>query len=470
MPRPQYDFAIKDYRPVARITYYAHAYGGRVFHLEPELIQITTQKAMGQPYGTFSIQLVDRVGTDGLTWQQRAQMMDYIEIYMGNDDQHVPIVMRGVVHNAQRIFDIPQQGGPERYTQINGYDLGYLFTANRVRYLWQFDPTAIVAEQYQLSAVFGLGLGPYTPDQFMTAVLDKIVNKTGIAVMQKATPQLPTFIYRGDLPDEYQLSLVVIQAFTGQYWNLMNYFASAPFSELFYIDTPEGPTLFYRQPPYRDLDGSPLGVYQASSATLPTVTVALSDKKTHALGKSASEMYCFYMVYSDQTALNQGGSYNYAPFFGGQARNDYIPSAVTGSVGVNKPSNPIYDKDIEARFGFLDLNINTPFISAYPASATKQQATAWASGVSSISVSMNTWLYHAMRHNHAFESGEITVHGDPDLTIGRYILVPEWQEEFYVTGVNHTFIQYQSWETDVTVIRGYAYGQNTAPTVYAYRG
>lgn len=449
MTRPQFDFSTTEYRPSAKILLYS---GDKLYQLQSDLIAIARSKQMGQASGQWTVQLVDRIGTDGLTWQQRAKVGDYIEIYEGNAPNEPQIVLRGFVINAQRSFDIQGTGGPTRYTQLAGLDMGYVVQANQVRYLWPFDPTAIVANQYQLDSNFGIKPTGYTPTKFFNEVITKIVNNTGVKQMQSqihnGTP--PYFATQCDLPDQYQINTISIQAFTGQYWNLLSYFASAPFSELFYVDLPKAPMFYYRQPPYRDLDGSYLGVFKAPSALLPTITVKLADKKSHALGKSANEMYAFYMTYSDLVPTSQQANFNFMEFFGGAASSDQNGGSITNSVGVNNPSNPIYDKAIEARYGFRQLSVNTPFISALTQGF-----------FANVTVPMNTWMYRAFRHNDEFESGTITVHGDPNITIGRYVHVPEWGMDFYVTGVTDNFVQYQTWTMDLQVIRGYAYGSNT---------
>lgn len=470
--RPQYDFQIATFRPVAKVVLYSR---GNRYELYDDLIQVTTSKSKSSPSGTFSVQVVDRIGTDGLTWQQRAQVMDYCEIYMGNQPQEPQIIMRGFVINAQRIFDIGATGGPSRYTQLNGVDLGYIFQANQVRYLWQFDPTAIIASSLQLDATYHIGPGPYSPKAFIENVFSTIINGDGIARMRQQIPQIPDFEVVSDLPDGYEMNLISVQPFTGAYWNLLSYFKSAPFSEMFYLDLPSGPIFLYRQPPYRLLDGSPTGVFTAPFATLPTADVPLAQKKTHALGKSANEMYAFLMVYSDQVTITPGGSFNYAPFFGGAALGLDKPGAVTSSIGTKSPSNPIYDESIEARYGFQPLNINTPFISAFipaPKGTSSTQANSlqqqWLSGVNSTAVSMCTWLYHVYKDNAQFESGTLTVHGRPDLLPGAYVRIPEWDSEYYMQTVNHTLVQYQTWTSDLSVLRGYTYGRQTAPVLFSY--
>ncbi len=470
-PRPQYGYEITTYRPTAKVVLYSR---GSRYELYNDLIQITTSKSKSNPSGSFSIQLVDRIGTDGMTWQQRIQTMDYCEIYAANAPQEPQIIMRGFAINAQRIFDIGATGGPNRYTQINGVDLGYIFQSNEIRYLWQFDPTAVVASPFQLSASYHIGPGPYSPKQFIEVVFNSFIAE-GISRMREQIPQILDFKVVSDLPTGYQMNLFNVQSFTGPYWNLLSYFKSAPFAEMFYLDLPNGPTFFYRQPPYRLLNGSMTGVFESPSATLPTINVKLADKSTHALGKSANEMYAFFMVYSDQVSITPGGSYNYAPFFGGAAFGKDSPSAIKGSIGTKSPSNPIYDETLEARFGFKALNVNTPFISAFlplpsgtSSSIKKSLQQSWATGVSGTAVSMCTWLYNVYRNNDQFESGTITIHGRPDVMPGQYVRINEWKMEYYVQSINHTIVQYQKWTADLSVIRGYTYGNSNQTVIYAY--
>ena len=458
MARPQYDFSVAQHRPQAIIKLYS---GNTVYTLETDLIAIARSKQIGQASGQWTIQLVDRVGSDGLTWQQRAQTGDYIEIYEANQPTAPQMVMRGFIINPQRNFDIGQTGGPTRYTQLAGLDMGYIVQANQVRYLWPIDPTAVVGNQYQLSSVYGIKPGAVTPSQFFSDTMDKLVNGVGVANMQEARQSgiPPKFATACDLPSQYQINTISVQAYTGQYWNLLSYFSSAPFSELFYVDLPSSPTMYYRQPPYRALDGSYLGVFGKPTALLPTVAVKLVDKKSHALGRSCNEMYAFFMTYSDLAMINQNLGYNYAAFFGGAAQNDITQDSIVGSVGTHNPSNPIYDKSIENRYGFQQLSISTPFISALTQGF-----------FSDVAVPMNTWMYNVFKHNDQFESGTITVHGDPNITIGRYVHVPEWGMDFYVTGITDNFVQYQTWTMDLQVIRGYAYGTITNAQIYSSSG
>lgn len=460
MPRPTFDYAVAHHLPVAHVVVHSR---GRLWELRDDLIAINRVKNIGNATGSFSVQLVDRIGSDGLTWQERIQTGDDIIIYEANAPTKPVKVLRGVCVNAQRIFSISTTGGPDRYTQINGYDMGYVFTWNQIRYLWPIDPTAIVGTKYQLDANFGLNVGPFTPTQFLDDAVSILVNGNAYSTLKPQHPLLEKFQTKCDLPNKYQINLINVQAFTGQLWNLFDYYMSSPIAELFYVDLPDAPMLYYRQPPYMDLSGAMLGVFTAPSATLPDVTVRLVDKQNHALGRSANEMYAFYMTYSDQVTLTQSASFNYAPFFGGAAKRyaSAAQGAITSSVGVDRPSNPIYDKTIEARYGFQPLNINTPFISSLTAVNPSLNPVGWAS----VAVPINTWAYHVFRHTDQMESGTITVHGDEAITIGRYAYIPEWGMKYYVQGLTDQFVQYGTWQMTLQVVRGYPYG-NAKPVIF----
>ena len=63
-----------------------------------------------------------------------------------------------------------------------------------------------------------------------------------------------------------------------------------------------------------------------------------------------------------------------------------------------------------------------------------------------------------MKGNARYQGGAITAQGRPDFIIGRYVQVPEWQQEFYIAGVQHSFqakgAPSPSWQSQLTVARG----------------
>lgn len=67
---------------------------------------------------------------------------------------------------------------------------------------------------------------------------------------------------------------------------------------------------------------------------------------------------------------------------------------------------------------------------------------------------MNKWLMAVMRDNPRFEQGTFTVHGHEKYAIGQYATLPQWDTEYYIAGVQHNYVQYQTWQTQLSVERG----------------
>ncbi len=106
-----------------------------------------------------------------------------------------------------------------------------------------------------------------------------------------------------------------------------------------------------------------------------------------------------------------------------------------------------YDKNL---YGTRPLIVDSPWLNPYTGSNTSQPNTA----LINLASDLNEWLMSVMQDNAKFKSGQLVVHGSEDLVIGNYAKVPEWNEEFYLSTVAHTYVYPQSWQATLGVVRG----------------
>lgn len=431
-----------EFRP--KFSIIAHTMRGENYILTDDVVSWQTQKAISQPQGTFAIGLVAKKHS-GKTWDELLQPMDYIEIRAIQNPRagEMPIIMRGFIDYAGKSGTFAQTGGPsEPRVTIQGRDYSKLLLEWQVLYLFTSNNQVKTAEAPG-GIGFGLQMNYGIPTKLMpipsffnelnTHLADPIIKG-----LHAYNVDIPAWKYHTDLPD-WEMTTTPILSYTGSFWNLYAYFASAPFGELFVRDDQDGPALYARMPPYKTYEGGT----PSPASQIPTIITISTAEMQYSLGRTDNDVYNYFLTWGDAM----------------QGVGLTMPSFATNpNNGVNLPGQNLY--------GPRPLIVDSTWVNPYSSNGKKanQNALTQAS-------TLNQWLINVMSENQKFKTGTLTVAGRFEYQIGQYANVSEWDEEYYISGVSHNFVAFQQWTAQLQVVRGRPLnGAKNTTTTLAHSG
>lgn len=438
---------INSYTPQAEIT--AISDGGRQYALTQDAVSLTTVRSVDGGAGSFSLQLTAAKDKRGLMWTDKIRAMDYLEIRAGNrrlPNGKLPVRMRAFVDSSSESLIMPKEGGPQRGILITGRDYTKLFQSQNVQYLWSqtlpadgsfpgldmnfgvpSDGTAAIKDIAQtiLDDVF-LGKGGKTGEPFLPLYR----GVTGINV--------PDIISHFSVPDNFKAQYFTINAWTGPFWNLIDYLSSPPLGELFMYDSEAGPILVLRVVPLRDISGKIIS--PAQEPELPTIEIDPAMVSAYDLGRTDQQVLNYFFAMSDAASSGGTVALNYAT----QGLDLFHWSPYVGS---GKGDNPYWSSRSARKFGLKPLNIQTPWIQLWTQTddSARQNAAV-----------LSNYLGLAYDHNESLIGGEMTCHGSEHYIPGRYVKFSD--ALFYLEKVTETFnfigSSSPSWAASLYLTRG----------------
>ena len=395
----------------------------------------TTSKNLAQPEGTFNIGLVPRKVKGESTWADLIEPMDYVEIRASATGQKtngkLPIIMRGFVDSVGEGFAIGATGGPsEPRITIAGRDYSKLLIVWQILYLWTQNSTANMAAYqsgFGLFYNYGLQLVAAPLQQFFTNIFHKMVDPITSGIQQNWM-SIPNFRADIELPD-YEMSLTPVMSYTGSFFNLFSYFSSPPFGECFVWDDDTSPVLTTRVTPYHSYDG-----LTPTPGKEIKPSYDLTQIQSYNLSRTDSDLFTYYLTWGDSTQQTQLT----------------MPVFVTAGLNGISTSN-------QSLFGTRPLIVDSAWVNPFNGSDT----TAQNQNAVSVANDLNTWLLAVMQDNQRFKSGNMSVHGNEKYRIGTYANFKQKNEEYYVTSVQHTYTQFQRWDTKLYLTRGRSLGASS---------
>lgn len=400
-----------------------------------------TTKALSQSQGTFTINLVARRDSKG-DWSDKIEAMDFVEIRASENGSLVngqlPIVMRGFVDFLEHSLAFGSTGGPsEPRIIISGRDYAKLLIEWQVLYLWtQNNLPQLAALNNGFGLLFNYNLQTVGAllDSFFDQAFKGIVQPIVTGLQNNRIPSLPSLIPSFDLPN-YEMSFMQVQSYTGSFWNLFQYFISPPFGELFIWDDDTGPTMTARMTPYRSYDGY---VPSPGKVLKPSITIYTTDATSYNIVKTDASVYNYFLVWGDASQLTQ----QTMPAF-----------SIDKGNGVNTAGQDLY--------GTRPLIVDSPWINPFDQTNTAKPN----SDPFSDAAELNQWLMYTMQDNQRFKMGSMTLHGSSRYKIGQYAEIDGWNQEYYISGVSHNYQQFQTWTTQLNLVRGRPSGNitTTAP-------
>lgn len=425
----------------------------------------TTHKDTSGTAGRFVLNLTAVRDRQGRTWAEKIGAMDYLEIRAGDTHRTapLPIIMRGFVDSVQESIGFDSKGVPTRTITVAGQDWTKLLNIWQVQYLWPVDPiTAALAlttpMPVALSVAWDISWNLSSMASFISSIRDKVVNKVWQAV-HAIYPTLPELTYRVALPPQAQVAIPYVENFTGSFWNLLTYYQSPPFAEMFVLDTDNGTDLIYRLAPYYTLEGGKPDLWDASrlgsTALEGPVTVSEDFLSNIQTGHSDADVYTYYLSTPDSSITQ---TLQIAPFISAGAQAGVTTGIIPNASAPKGPQNPIYLIGDIPLYGFRPLSVQTPWLGASIAQGAD------ITNVQQDAAQLTWWLYQVFKSNQYFSSGTIALHGNESLRVGRYLHVQKhgYTAQYYIQSVDNNFVYAEpgaplgTWSATLGVSRGAA--------------
>lgn len=424
---------------------------------------VRTGKGVRDPAGTFYISVPDKPysGTlidnkDGSPPVGSAESLyglvepqDIIEIRMrhGVGSGQLPIVMRGFVSKVARSQGMTQgpDGKPFRGVTITGQDYGKLWQQLQINYL----PGYVVGEDtltaFKLFERYGVGFqaAMRAPD-FVRTVVSAILDPYLQGIVQEESRLPRTIVMDEDqLVEHGTTSISGPQNKEGTIYDLLRTFGDVgAWNELFLEDREDGVFCVYRPNPFKRLDGS----HVIEDATLPA-TVEIDDVDVSALNVERS----------DENVANY--FWVRAPRFefvnDALMRQDQALGAESDTVLLGKYQNTsttLYG----VKLMFLSSEMGGDDVETFSSGLPEAQKVARESLMANWQNYRRRQLVDSNKDNVVLESGSAQLRGNEAVRAGQYLRINrgKFSAEYYVANVQHTFVQFQSFQTSVMLERG----------------
>lgn len=444
---------------------------------------VSTNRSLYSPIGTFDIHMNDRgfnlksdtelspfkafLNQYGFSFDGSGEPldclygliepMDMIEIYMsGTKTNEPPIVMRGFVRDIARDESFDNNGQPMRNISVSGTCLGSAFDIYKICIAKELNTqgnTNLFMTDSDWAKVYGFNDGNPLPQlcgDFMQTMTNFINTKFMAAL---GYPDIKTSISVND----GKVLVSNISSYEGAFWGVMIERADTPWNELFIEDTKDATQLVYRPTPWVDLNNElcqtePDG--KSRKGLVKPVVINIPSNELKSLSVTRGDSRIFNYVSLDSSFVSLTG------------RSDHQRAML----------NPLYQ--------YFDYENNNPNIygirrldaalyqvpesfAKYPAQQLAKEADKDAGDSLSYAFNRRRQLALMNADNVVLEDGSMIIKGNENVKCGMYISITRGKmiNQYYVVGVTHSFVPFQSFTTTVDFIRGTGFvGRNRLET------
>lgn len=410
-------------------------------------VQVT--KGVSEPAGGWQVTLADRALQSGGTYESLyglVEPMDMVEIRMRHGTPttagRLPIVMRGFVTDVRRSEGMGNDGRPQRAVVLSGQDYGKVWQIIQINYFAGYLVGQSLLTDFKLFEQFGIGYETTLPaEKFLEDVIYKVVNPY-LDRMLPSNSVLPRSIQ----VDSWVKGGTVspgIQAQEGTIYELLRSFGDVgPWNELFMEDRDDGVYCVYRPNPYVDITTGEL--IQKDAPDPVFVDVDAVDVMAMSVSRSDANVANFYWVDSARFNLatdvyrRQNAEASQDPTV---VLRDY-PNSDAKLYGIRLMR-------VSTQQGGSDMTTHNTGGKAAGVEAMEKSFAGWADGRRRVLVESN-------RDNVLMESGSIRMRGREDLKPGRYLRITrgDFVATYYVNQVDHEFVPFVGFFTNVAVSRG----------------
>lgn len=433
---------------------------GQLGNPNNDILSITVSKDLTNPVGDWQIRFVP-TDINGENWFDRIDIFSYIEIKLkGGGDVKEKMVMRGIVDNIEKEEEYSSTV-PSRTITVSGRDFGALLTDIQVYWVPGIDPKRYLLKMLNWAAdgtPFHLLTAQETFNIFFTYWKDMVsitVGETRVSLIDKVDTRAESWIKNGKTTN---IHLISYQGPQGTpWWNLFSEYQDKPFHEIFIYDDDDFCRLIMR--PSRLLDTT--GNYNKRVSELiqddimyplhPYFEVIDSEKIGFTIAKSGSSIYSYYITIPKVQMLSKESIQSIGLLKAGgnpkECKNPYF------AVDDNLPSciNRYGFRPLEAGIMFMNTDQgeigNDPPENTYEVKQVREYNKVKSDN---LNLTMVAWFLA----NPLFRSGNMVIRGTNVPIIGTYVLDKGEGMEYYVEGVTHEFINFESYKTTLRLTRG----------------
>lgn len=411
---------------------------------------VTTNKAINNPNGGFTIRLADQivpVFKDSI--YAMIEPMDIIEIRMSRVGEPL-MVMRGIVTDTSLVESIGSDGRPSRMVTIKGGDCGCILRMIQIYFLKGSQVKDLVSQmsgQY-LHEMFGIKYMEMSGGEFVYALVNTVINAFINEIANPALPPLDVD-YSGADPIDTVYPNGLQANPQGTMWShIQNHGNLGPFYEMLIEDSPQATTLVYRKPPYKAVS---TGAYIFPKTSAESFDLPPREITSITRARSEHDVSNFYYVRNSRAELLTS-----------------IDTTLQSIIGDgSKLSKKTYPNCEERLYGFRAMEVNTNHSAPNSVQIPGQNK----SRVESSNVSYAEYMLKQIKYlqdcnvdNVLFESGTIQCQGSPEFKPGMYFETNWGRDNLssgYVTSVTHTFEPFRTYTCTLQYIRGTGFVQRS---------
>ncbi len=451
------------------------------------VISVTTQKALNNPAGTFSITLAgDEWAKDkpsGGIPSKKLRPNDLVIITMGYKGKTADTVMVGLIDSVELDRSVDAQGKPTVVTTVTGRDFGKVLLKATLK----FYPTINGAKPDASGETYFLTKDPWTtfwttylpPEEKLMSTPALLADRTIRFVLQKLynvkwnvydtrtntkkTPDLAQIFRYMCSKTQFTMPFnLTLDGFDGSVWNLLERATIKPVMEIFVDTRTEKETdgedgwlvkdfeeasieakSQLKTAPYASpaiTFGSDMSKVVLTMRNTPFTKELWDSKKRHTLTDVD--------VINEKLRVSDNEHFNV--FFAGSS---LAPMGISLE-DQKKLFVPLMNEADAKRYGLSPLEIDVRGMEvsrvklADPNEKPKvvEQMKGFADGTTKL---LKSWY----EKNHEYKAGTLEVRGNGSYKIGQVL---DYEElDYYIEGVTQSFHQFMSWQTTLSVTRGY---------------
>jgi len=427
-----------------------------------QLLSVVTQKDLTEPSGSFQIQLTPEKDSNGLTWFDRINIWDFVEIdFKGILDDRELTCMRGLIDSVTFSEDYAS-GVPQRSIMVSGRDLGCLLTDFHIYMIPELGEKA-AAEMvvggpvwFRAAEKGFIGGNAYDTFEFLTKMFFEQID---LVISSEASILTYLDWDAASFMDDLRTYIGYLQGYQGPWWNAFSQYQDQPFHEMFVYDSNAMSWFILRPSRLKDANRnyhptviSLMSNSEKSHMYPPDFTITNEEKISTSLSKHITDMYNYYLT---------------IPTLNVMTKIDFRGTAIQNNFDNPENSkNPFFQLDKEypsymKKYGFRKKEFETTYIDL-DIGQFKRQGQGYNSELKNTFVELGEELNRVLvawfLHNPLLLSGNIQIAGTNRSIIGTYMIDQDEKMEYYVEGVNHNFVTLQSFTTNLRVSRGLPLG------------
>lgn len=417
---------------------------------------IRTSKSVREPAGGFALTFGDQPYIGEYANQPAFESlygliepMDYIEIRWRHNPSTAagakpPIIMRGFVSTIARAEVMGSDGKPQRAVSVNGQDYGKLWQMLQILYLPGMVTGEDVLSSFKFFERFGGALAILTSSQFVTQIMQQVVNPFLAGFMPANSPCPSTIDATQYVSVGHGVcSIQGSQNQEGTIYDIMRTYGDVgTWNELYIDDDEDGVHCVYRPIQAMDLNGD---LIQPDAPSPQYVDISDVDVISINVARSDANVANYYWVRAPRFDMADALYQQQFALQGAQANTVLLSS---------------YPNCTETLYGLRPMTHDTQqggdavdtMSSGLLADAQGTRNTEmcnWINNRRAIMVAMN-------QDNVLYESGSMRVRGNENIRAGMYVRLHRgtFVATYYVEKVDHDYMPFQGVFSTLTVERG----------------